>query len=79
MANLTLGVLAVSGEIMQTTQERGPFVGATWGLTKGVGMMAAHELVGAFEILTSPFETPPGFKPILAPKFPWGYFYKGRR
>jgi putative exosortase-associated protein (TIGR04073 family) len=77
MANLTLGVLALPGEIMETTQERGPFVGATWGFAKGVGMLVAHELVGAFEFLTCPFETPPGFKPILAPEYPWGYFYKG--
>ena len=79
MANLTLGVLALPGEIMETTQERGPFVGATWGFAKGVGMLVAHELVGVFEVLTCPFETPPGFKPILAPEYPWGYFYEGRR
>lgn len=75
-ANLTLGVLALPGEIVQTTRERGPFVGATWGFVKGVGMMVAHEVVGVFEILTCPFETPPGFKPILAPEYPWGYFYE---
>jgi len=78
-ANLTLGVLALPGEIVQTTRERGPFVGATWGFAKGVGMMVAHEVVGLFEILTCPFETPPGFKPILAPEYPWGYFYEGQR
>jgi putative exosortase-associated protein (TIGR04073 family) len=78
-ANLTLGVLALPGEIVQTTRERGPFVGATWGFVKGVGMMVAHEVVGLWEVLTCPFETPPGFKPILAPEYPWGYFYEGQR
>jgi len=78
-ANLTLGVLALPGEIVQTTRERGPFIGATWGFVKGAGMMVAHEVVGLFEVLTCPFETPPGFKPILAPEFPWGYFYEGQR
>lgn len=78
-ANLTLGVLALPGEIVQTTRERGPFVGATWGFVKGVGMTVAHEVVGLWEVLTCPFETPPDFKPILAPEFPWGYFYEGSR
>jgi putative exosortase-associated protein (TIGR04073 family) len=74
-----MGVLALPGEIVQTTRERGPFVGATWGFVKGVGMTVAHEVVGLWEVLTCPFETPPGFKPILAPEFPWGYFYEGQR
>jgi putative exosortase-associated protein (TIGR04073 family) len=73
-ANLSLGVLAIPGEITRTTRSSGPFVGATWGLTKGIGMMVASEVVGVWEVLTCPFETPPGFKPILSPEFPWGYF-----
>ena len=78
-ANLTLGVLALPGEIVQTTRDSGPFVGATWGFVKGVGMMVATEVVGLWEVLTCPFETPPGFKPILSPEYPWGYFYEGQR
>ena len=79
VANLSLGVLAIPGEIVQTTQDSGPFVGATWGFTKGVGMMVASEFVGLWELLTCPFETPPDFAPILEPEFPWGYFYEGGR
>ena len=79
VANVTLGVLAIPGEIVQTTRERGVFVGATWGLAKGVGMLVAHEVVGVWEVMTCPFETPPGFKPILAPEYPWGYFYESDR
>ena len=77
-ANLTLGVLAVPGEMVQTTRQSGPFVGATWGFAKGLGMFVATEVVGLWEIVTCPFETPPGFKPILAPEFPWGYFYESQ-
>jgi putative exosortase-associated protein (TIGR04073 family) len=77
-ANLTLGILALPGEIVSTTRESGPFVGATWGFAKGVGMLVATELVGVWEIVTSPFETPPGFKPIIKPEFPWGHFYEGK-
>ena len=77
-ANLTLGILVLPGEMVQTTRESGPFVGATWGFVKGVGMFVATEVVGLWEIVTCPFETPPGFKPILTPEYPWGYFSEGQ-
>lgn len=74
VANFTLGVLAIPGQMVATTRESGPFVGATWGLVKGAGTFVATELVGLFEIATFPFETPPGYKPILDPEFPWDYY-----
>jgi hypothetical protein len=40
--------------------------------------MAATEVVGIFEMVTCLFETPPGFKPIMDPEFPWRYFTEGR-
>lgn len=78
VSNMTLGVLAIPGQIKDTTQDSGPFVGATWGFVKGVGYTVAHEVVGVFELLTCPFETPPGYKPILNPEFPWEYFTESR-
>ena len=74
LANLSLGVLALPGQVAETTRERGPFVGATWGVAKGVAYVAATEVIGVFELFTAPFETPPDFKPILRPEFPWQYF-----
>lgn len=74
VSNIGLGVLAIPGQIVRTSQERGPFVGATWGFVKGVGFMAATEVIGVYELLTCPFEAPPKFKPILQPEFPWQYF-----
>lgn len=73
VANLTLGVLAVPGQVVRTSKQSGPFVGATWGLTKGVAFMVATEAVGLFELVTAPFETPPDYEPILKPEFPWQY------
>jgi len=73
-ANLTLGVLAIPGQIVRTTRKSGPFVGGTWGLVKGVSFMVASEVVGLYELATCPFETPPGYEPILKPEFPWQYF-----
>ncbi len=74
LANLTLGVIVVPAQVIETTRAQGPFVGATWGLAKGLGWMVATEAIGLFEFLTCPFETPPDFKPILAPEFPWGHY-----
>ena len=78
LSNMTLGVLAIPGQIKDTSEDSGPFVGATWGLVKGVGYTVAHEVVGVFEFLTCPFETPPGYKPIMKPEFPWEYFTERR-
>jgi putative exosortase-associated protein (TIGR04073 family) len=74
LANLTTGVIVLPAKVIETTRDHGPFVGATWGLAKGVGWVVATEVVGAFELLTCPFETPPDFKPILDPEFPWGHY-----
>ncbi len=74
LANMTLGVIVIPAKVIETTRAQGPFVGATWGLAKGIGWMVATEVVGVFEFLTCPFETPPDFKPILDPEFPWGHY-----
>ena len=73
-ANLSLGVMAIPGHMADTTRESGPFMGATWGLAKGVTMMAVTEVVGVWEIVTAPFAVPPDFVPILDPEFPWQHF-----
>ncbi len=78
LANISLGVLAIPGHIVRTTQDRGPFVGVTWGFVKGVGFTVATEVVGVYELLSSPFETPPDFKPIIQPEFPWQNFSEPR-
>lgn len=74
VSNISLGVLAVPGQIARTTSKSGPFVGVTWGLARGLAFMAATEVVGVFELVTAPFATPPDFKPIMKPEFPWQYF-----
>lgn len=78
LSNVGLGVLAIPGQIVKTSRERGPFIGATWGLVKGVGFMAATEVIGVYEVLTCPFEAPPNFKPIMEPEFPWQSLSKSR-
>ena len=77
-ANITLGFLALPGQVTDTVRESGPFVGATWGLTKGVIAVAVTEVIGVFELLTTPFATPPGYEPIIRPEYPWQYFTEAR-
>lgn len=74
LANLTTGVIVLPAKVIETTRAHGPFVGATWGLVKGLGWVVATETIGLFEFVTCPFETPPDFKPILQPEFPWGHY-----
>lgn len=74
LANLTTGVIVLPAKVIETTKAHGPFVGATWGVAKGLGWVVATEAVGLFEFMTCPFETPPDWKPILDPEFPWGHY-----
>ena len=74
LANLTTGVIVLPAKVIETTRAHGPFVGATWGVVKGLGWVVMTETIGLFEFLTCPFETPPDFKPILQPEFPWGHY-----
>lgn len=74
LANLTTGIIVLPAKVIETTRAHGPFVGATWGVAKGFGWVVATEAVGLFEFMTCPFETPPDWKPILEPEFPWGHY-----
>ncbi len=74
--NLSLGVLALPGQVVQTTREQGVFLGLTWGVVKGIGWTVVTETVGLWEVLTCPFETPPEFVAILDPVYPWEHFMR---
>ena len=74
LAAMTTGFLELPGNMMQETHERGPVYGMTIGVAKGLGGIVARELVGVYEFVTSPFAVPDGYRPILRPVYPWGYF-----
>jgi putative exosortase-associated protein (TIGR04073 family) len=78
LAAMTTGFLELPGQIVETSRERGPAWGATLGFVKGLGGIVVRELVGVYEFVTSPFPVPAGYRPILEPEFPWGYFDEGR-
>lgn len=73
-ANTSLGFLAIPGQMVAQTRERGAAAGLPIGFGLGIGWFVASELTGVWEILTCPFEFPEGYKPILEPEFPWEYF-----
>ncbi|MEE9606768.1 MAG: exosortase system-associated protein, TIGR04073 family [Myxococcota bacterium] len=67
-------LLEIPGNMTKMTREDGATKGLTLGFAIGVGKMVPRALVGVYEFLTAPFPTPAGFKPILAPEYPWSYF-----
>jgi putative exosortase-associated protein (TIGR04073 family) len=74
LAAMTCGFLEVPGNIVQETRERGAGWGFTLGFVKGLGGIVVRELVGVYEFVSSPFEVPSGYEPIIEPEFPWSYF-----
>jgi len=72
--NLTLGVLAIPGQMTLQTRERGWAAGLPIGFVYGIGWFVGSEVIGAYEFITAVFPFPPGYKPILEPEFPWQYF-----
>ncbi|MGR9051291.1 MAG: exosortase system-associated protein, TIGR04073 family [Gammaproteobacteria bacterium] len=73
LAAMTCGFLEIPGNIVKETKAQGP-IGAPIGLAIGLGMTVTRELVGVYEFVSAPFPYPAGFRPILQPKYPWGYF-----
>jgi len=73
-AGMLLGVLEIPGNMVKETRENGPARGFTLGFVMGIGMLVVRTLVGTYELFTSPFEIPEGFKPLIEPEYPWDYF-----
>jgi putative exosortase-associated protein (TIGR04073 family) len=74
LAAMTTGFLEIPGNMVAESRERGAGAGIPLGFVFGLGKLVIRELVGVYELLSSPFEAPAGFKPIIEPEFPWDYF-----
>jgi putative exosortase-associated protein (TIGR04073 family) len=77
LAGMTTGFLELPGNIAVETEERGPGAGIPVGFAKGLGMIVMRELVGVYELLTSPIAVPENYEPVMQPEYPWGYFEAG--
>ncbi len=74
LAGMTCGFLELPGNIAKTNRERGMGWGLTLGFVEGLGRIVVRELVGVYEFVSAPLELPEGYRPILEPEYPWGYF-----
>lgn len=74
VAGITTAFLEVPGNMYEETNERGAAGGLPLGFAIGCGMIVPRVLVSVYEILSAPLAYPAGYKPILEPEFPWGYF-----
>lgn len=74
LSNLALGSMEIPAQIIQEDRRRGPFWAASLGFAKGVGGFVTRTLVGVYEVVTFPAPVPRGYRPILAPEYPWELF-----
>jgi putative exosortase-associated protein (TIGR04073 family) len=74
LAAMTTGFLEIPGNMVAETRKHGAAGGLPLGFVFGLGKVVIRELVGVYEFVTAPLEAPAGFKPIIEPEFPWGYF-----
>ena len=74
LAAMTTGFLEIPGNMVAESRKHGAGAGVPLGFVFGLGKLVVRELVGVYEFLSSPFEAPAGFKPIIEPEFPWDYF-----
>lgn len=74
LAAMTTGVLEVPGNMVVESRRNGVAYGVTLGFVKGLGRVVVRELVGVYEFVSAPIEAPEGYRPLIYPEFPWGYF-----
>ena len=78
LAGMTTGFLELPGNIVAENRDHGAAAAATIGFAKGLGMIPVRELVGVYNFVTAPIPYPNGYRPILHPEYPWGYFEGSR-
>ena len=74
LAGVTTGFLELPGNIVAVSRRDGWVGGMTVGFAKGLGMIPVRELVGVYDIVTSPFPAPGHYEPVVEPAYPWRYF-----
>ncbi len=73
LTNMTLSVLEIPKNIINTTNESNIFYGLTGGLAKGIINTVGRTFAGATDFVTSPLPT----RQFVEPAYPWqDYFEK---
>ena len=73
-AAMVFFLLELPGNMVEVSNKEGVLMGLTKGFAKGFVMMPLRGLVGVYEFFTFPFDIQPGYEPVIAPEYPWGYF-----
>jgi putative exosortase-associated protein (TIGR04073 family) len=74
LAAITTCFLEIPGNMVEQSRQHGAGAGIPLGFVFGLGKIVVRVLVGTYEFVSSPFEAPDGFVPIVEPEFPWSYF-----
>ncbi len=77
MSSMVFFFLELPGNMADVGTKEGCLMGVTKGFAKGLVMMPFRGLIGVYEFFTFPFDIQPGYKPVLEPEYPWGYFCGG--
>ncbi len=74
LAAMTTAFLEVPGNMVEQSDKHGSAEGIPLGFAIGLGMIVPRVLVGVYEFITFPIPAPAGYRPLLKPEYPWGYF-----
>jgi len=67
MANIVASPMELYAQPLLLAKNSEPAIAVFGGLFKGISMMIAREIVGAYEIATFPLPIPWGYRPIITP------------
>ena len=73
-ANIAGGIVEIPGCVADTTRKKGPWLGYSLGLLKGIGMVPVRTVVGVYEFLTFYVPAPDNYEPVLKPATPFNYW-----
>lgn len=73
-ANMIGGVVEIPGCVADTTRKKGPWLGYSIGLLKGIGMVPVRTVVGVYEFCTFFVPAPDNYDPVLKPATPFNYW-----
>lgn len=67
MANIVISPCELYAQPMLLSKTHEPSIAIFGGLFKGLSMLVAREIVGVYEVITSPIPVPKGYRPIINP------------